>query len=748
MQNLNTIPVAGKFFDVASKANTNFLAIKTAIEQLELSVTRSKGFFSSATALTNKYPSPVVGDWAVVQDTSVSPPATYIWQCTTNGTWSNSGTEWPGGSVDLSEYLQKEDFYDIEEREITTDITSQFSFTDNKGVLSSNGKLSSNTTYDPSYAHSNFVNIEGATKIKIRLPRKPQKSSSIGVAFYTSNGGYLTANFISGDKSDSSGSPSALLTQVKELTVPNGAKYVATSWYSSSIISQYGPISSPFLCEITFTQSVEVDKYARAADLNTERERIDDIKELEEEFSEWKDDTDELLNGSENYITFITNATINGKKITSSSYSSGYGYLANSANASIYIYDLAQYTGKHIYMKYSYVSNAFKYLILSNYTILQSLTSDNQEDLAQYVLSNGGKGYPAAKATATLLVPDAPCYLVLNPYVSQYGMPEISIVEDSVEGLVSRVDAIEDSIGGLNGIRQEMREGYVNMNYTSINSVNDVWLKYSSQAPIGPKFGMKMVLPLGSNSIQSSALYNNILVVLTTTGTTYIIDAETMIVLRSGTLIANDGSHHNSAAFCGEFYDADDDLPILMVMGNQESGDNNAEVLLFRVAESNGIYDITRIGTMYLPLHDETFKNNAGACNVHFWDGKLLVEYRYANGSSNTIRLATFTMPTIGNNTEVYVPISSLVDDWEVSTSTTMQDSSIDGNTMYIGRAYGMTYYDLLNKQAISTITPKDINSYFGEMESNFVYNNRLYMIGYNSSRTVRGIWLLDVRTI
>ena len=106
MQNLNTIPVAGKFLDVANKANTNFLAIKTAIEQLELSVTRSKGFFSSASALANKYPSPVVGDWAVVQDTSVTPPAVYIWQCTTNGTWSSSGMEWPGGDVDLSEYVQ------------------------------------------------------------------------------------------------------------------------------------------------------------------------------------------------------------------------------------------------------------------------------------------------------------------------------------------------------------------------------------------------------------------------------------------------------------------------------------------------------------------------------------------------------------------------------------------------------------------------------------------------------------------
>lgn len=106
MQNLNTIPIAGTFLDVANRANNNFLAIKTAIETLELSTTRSKGFFSSASALSTKYPSPVVGDWAVVQDTSVSPPASYIWKCTTNGTWSSTNTVWPGGSVDLSEYVE------------------------------------------------------------------------------------------------------------------------------------------------------------------------------------------------------------------------------------------------------------------------------------------------------------------------------------------------------------------------------------------------------------------------------------------------------------------------------------------------------------------------------------------------------------------------------------------------------------------------------------------------------------------
>lgn len=106
MQNLNSIPVVGTFMDVASRANNNFLAIKTAIDALELSVTRSKGFFSSGSALSTRYPSPVVGDWAVVQVTENNVTQNIIYQCATAGAWVSTNTVWPGGAVDLSEYVQ------------------------------------------------------------------------------------------------------------------------------------------------------------------------------------------------------------------------------------------------------------------------------------------------------------------------------------------------------------------------------------------------------------------------------------------------------------------------------------------------------------------------------------------------------------------------------------------------------------------------------------------------------------------
>lgn len=103
MQDLNTIPSVGTFGEVARNANTNFSLLKIAVDLLEHSIEHSRGYFTSASALTTAFPSPAVGDWAIVE-VSGSP---VIYKCSTAGTWSNSGTAWAGGSVALTEYLKK-----------------------------------------------------------------------------------------------------------------------------------------------------------------------------------------------------------------------------------------------------------------------------------------------------------------------------------------------------------------------------------------------------------------------------------------------------------------------------------------------------------------------------------------------------------------------------------------------------------------------------------------------------------------
>jgi hypothetical protein len=101
MQNLNTIPTTGTFQNVADCANNNFLALQTAVNQLELAAIRSKGFFASADALETAYPSPVVGDWAAVASGNTA----YIYRCSTAGTWTNTGEEWLGGDMTVIEQM-------------------------------------------------------------------------------------------------------------------------------------------------------------------------------------------------------------------------------------------------------------------------------------------------------------------------------------------------------------------------------------------------------------------------------------------------------------------------------------------------------------------------------------------------------------------------------------------------------------------------------------------------------------------
>ena len=97
MTNMNTIPMTGSYQTGATAANNNFSALKAAVGALELATYRSKGYFPSSSALSTKWPSPKVGDWAVVQ----SGADAYIYQCTTNGTWTNSNVVWNGYDPDV-----------------------------------------------------------------------------------------------------------------------------------------------------------------------------------------------------------------------------------------------------------------------------------------------------------------------------------------------------------------------------------------------------------------------------------------------------------------------------------------------------------------------------------------------------------------------------------------------------------------------------------------------------------------------
>ena len=99
----NQIPKTGTIGGMVDNINANFQLTKEMLERLEVTKDHAVGLFSTLATLQAAYPSPEVGDWALVGDTT--PFA--IYKCTTAGTWSDTGGTYDGGEVNLSEYAKK-----------------------------------------------------------------------------------------------------------------------------------------------------------------------------------------------------------------------------------------------------------------------------------------------------------------------------------------------------------------------------------------------------------------------------------------------------------------------------------------------------------------------------------------------------------------------------------------------------------------------------------------------------------------
>lgn len=328
----------------------------------------------------------------------------------------------------------------------------------------------------------------------------------------------------------------------------------------------------------------------------------------------------------------------------------------------------------------------------------------------------------------------------------------VAYVDGDQQKYFTRKEAEELSTNMVNkteiqAIDTQLRESYVGINYVSMPSINSNFLKYSSMRVNGPRIGLAPMCQWGF-SFQSTALYGKFLFVVSNGENSTrcaIVDVSTMTVLqnRAG-MLPQDGTHHNSAVFIAEKYDANDEFPLLLIGGAQDDGTKGAEAYIFRVQYNPTYgYTLTQVSTLHLPLHDDVFGNNSTACNFNMWNGKLLIEYRFTNVSNvQTIRLASFTMPTIGTSNDVQVPISSLIEDWEVGSSFTMQDSYVDGDVMYIGQAYGLMYYNLSTKTTGGTFT-LDGTTLKKECESSFVFGNQLFLA---LATQYNGIMLFDAR--
>ena len=98
---LNNINNTDNWGTTAARLNENFSKISADVEKAKNSSTRAKGLFASLSALKSAWPTPQVGDWAIVGNTV---PGT-VYKCTTAGTWSNTGQQGGGGEIDLGDYL-------------------------------------------------------------------------------------------------------------------------------------------------------------------------------------------------------------------------------------------------------------------------------------------------------------------------------------------------------------------------------------------------------------------------------------------------------------------------------------------------------------------------------------------------------------------------------------------------------------------------------------------------------------------
>ena len=91
----------------------------------------SNGLFPTSSALAAACPSPKVGDYAFVGDGF---PAD-IYVCETAGTWTDSGEDFDGGNVDLTDYAKKAELTQLEQKLNTLALTRYYGIFESSSLL-------------------------------------------------------------------------------------------------------------------------------------------------------------------------------------------------------------------------------------------------------------------------------------------------------------------------------------------------------------------------------------------------------------------------------------------------------------------------------------------------------------------------------------------------------------------------------------------------------------------------------------
>lgn len=224
MEKYNEIPKTGTIGGMVDNINANFQLTKEMLERLEVTKDHAVGLFSTLATLQAAYPTPEVGDWALVGDST--PFAVY--KCTTAGTWSDTGGTYDGGSIDLSDYATKEEFDELDA--VVNGGSSETPATTTwkeSGTMINYSTGAEFTISSQSYAASEFIQIpSGTSSIRLlALVIKPGGSfnTQCGIAFYDSSQTYISG--IQREEYDHGGTSVAGMAE-RTYNVPSGARYL------------------------------------------------------------------------------------------------------------------------------------------------------------------------------------------------------------------------------------------------------------------------------------------------------------------------------------------------------------------------------------------------------------------------------------------------------------------------------------------------------------------------------------------
>lgn len=127
--------------------------------------TTSSGLFPTLAALQAAYPSPVVGQYAFV---GAGFPAD-IYVCTTAGTWTDSGEDYDGDNVDLTDYATKEEVSQLQQKVDGITLTWQEGYINSSGVLTAPDGYSQYTTQMLTAIQANGIIAVFASSYRIRV---------------------------------------------------------------------------------------------------------------------------------------------------------------------------------------------------------------------------------------------------------------------------------------------------------------------------------------------------------------------------------------------------------------------------------------------------------------------------------------------------------------------------------------------------------------------------------------------------